>query len=216
VGQQPAAAGRGANKIVLDGVTGNATIPGDIAAGRITAKTSGSYGTMRCIPNTTFGESSIGFFRNGNSSVDVAGDFWAVGHHAYGPGDRNFGIGCHGSNLCLSISSAGAVNIPYSLTVGGVAVQRIPYVSCRISGNIGVGNSRGQITPTVSSPQDGGRTITLTPPHPAGASMNPQVSLISNWGDIYVNPPTDGVTLTVGTRNAAGTAENLDFYLLIL
>ena len=96
-----------------------------------------------------------------------------------------------------------------------VALQTIPYVSCRVSGNT-VSNSRGQITPTVSSPQDGGRTITLTPPHPAGASMNPQVSLISNWGDIYVNPPTDGVTLTVGTRNAAGTAENLDFYLLIL
>ena len=46
--------------------------------------------------------------------------------------------------------------------------------------------------------------------------MNPQVSLISNWGDIYVDPPTDGVTLNVGTRNAAGTAENLNFYLLIL
>jgi hypothetical protein len=46
--------------------------------------------------------------------------------------------------------------------------------------------------------------------------MNPQVSLISNWGDIYVDPPTDGGNVSVGTRNVAGTAENLDFYLLIL
>ena len=97
-----------------------------------------------------------------------------------------------------------------------VALQRIPYVSCRISGNTGVGNSRGQITPTVSSSAAGGRTVTLTTPHPAGASMNPQVSLISNWGDIYVDPPTDGGNVSVSTRNEAGTAENLDFYLLIL
>ena len=46
--------------------------------------------------------------------------------------------------------------------------------------------------------------------------MNPQVSLIGAWGDIYVDPPTDGATVTLGTRNPAGTAENLDFYLLIL
>ena len=96
-----------------------------------------------------------------------------------------------------------------------VALQTIPCVSCRISGNIGVGNSRGQIVPTVSSPQAGGRTVTLSPPHPAGASMNPHVTLISDWGYIYVDPPINGATLQVGSQNIAGTATNLDFYLLI-
>ena len=96
-----------------------------------------------------------------------------------------------------------------------VALQTIPYVSCRISGNVGVGNSRGQIAPTVSSSQAGGRTVTLSPPHPAGASMNPHVTLISNWGNIYVDPPTNGGTLQVGTQSATGGAMNLDFYLLI-
>jgi hypothetical protein len=93
--------GRGASKIVLDGGTGNVTIPGDTSAGRIVSRASGSFGTVRCVPNATFGESSIGFYRNGDLSVSttVAGEFWAVGHHAYGPGDRHFGIGW---NVCES------------------------------------------------------------------------------------------------------------------
>ena len=96
-----------------------------------------------------------------------------------------------------------------------VALQTIPYVSCRISGNTGVSSSRGQITPTVSSPQSGGRTVTLSPAHPAGVLMNPQVTLIGNWGNIYVDAPINGSTLNVGTQTPAGTALNLDFYLLI-
>ena len=177
-----------------------------------------SNGNIRVAPHTSGQETTISFARNTNQVVNVRGDMWILGRAVFSVGDRNFGIGRFGPDggNALTITEAGVVNIPGSLTIGGIAAQRIPYVSCRISGNIGVGNSRGQITPTVSSPQAGGRTVTLSPPHPAGASMNPQVSLISNWGDIYVNPPTDGVTLTVGTRNAAGTAENLDFYLLIL
>ena len=95
-------------------------------------------------------------------------------------------------------------------------MQRIPYVSCRVSGNIGVGNSRGQIVPTVSSPQDGYRIVTLTPPHPAGASLNPLATLISNWGVTYVDPPADGATLQVYTQTTTGSTTNLDFYLLIL
>ena len=47
--------------------------------------------------------------------------------------------------------------------------------------------------------------------------MNPQVSLIDTWGDIYVGyPSADGSSVNVGTRNPAGTLENLQFYLLIL
>ena len=47
--------------------------------------------------------------------------------------------------------------------------------------------------------------------------MNPQVSLVDNWGEIYVDPPSaDGSSVNVGTRNTAGTLENLSFYLLIL
>ena len=46
--------------------------------------------------------------------------------------------------------------------------------------------------------------------------MNPSVTLIANWGNIYVDPPIDAANVTVGTQNTAGTATNIDFYLLIL
>jgi hypothetical protein len=109
--------GRGANKIVLDGGTGNVTIPGDFRR-KDRARASGSFGTVRCVPNTTFGESSIGFYRNGDHSVSttVAGDFWAVGHHAYGPGDRHFGIGSRHESV--SKHHHRRREHPYSLTVG--------------------------------------------------------------------------------------------------
>ena len=97
-----------------------------------------------------------------------------------------------------------------------VALQRIPYVSCRVNGTL-IGNSRGQIVPTVSSPTAGQRTVTLSPAHPALGSLNPMLTLISNLGTIYVDPPpADGSTLHVYMHNVAGTATNLDFYLVIL
>ena len=46
--------------------------------------------------------------------------------------------------------------------------------------------------------------------------MNPSVTLITNWGVTYVDPPTDGATLNVYTQTATGSTTNLDFYLLIL
>ena len=57
--------------------------------------------------------------------------------------------------------------------------------------------------------------MTLTPAHPALASLNPLATLISNLGTIYVDPPANGSTLNVYTRNTAGTASNVTFYLLI-
>ena len=95
-----------------------------------------------------------------------------------------------------------------------VPLQRIPYASCRVSGTV-VGNSRGQITPTSSSPQAGQISVTMNPAHLAGASFQSQVTLISNLGYIYVDPPISGGVLTVYTHDVAGTATNLDFYLTI-
>ena len=143
---------------------------------------------------------------------------WILGRGVFSVGERNFGIGRFGPDggNALTITEAGVVNIPGSLTVGGVALQRIPCVSCRVSGNTVVGNSRGQIVPTVSSPRAGQRTVTLSPAHPAGVSMIPSATLISNWGVVYVDPPTDSITLNVYTQTTTGSTTNLDFYLLIL
>jgi hypothetical protein len=103
------------------------TIPGTLASGeatitgRLTVRAPGDYGTIRCYPSAADGEASIGFYRNSNGTVPFAGDFWAVGHNAYGPGDRSFGIGCQTRGLCLSIAPTGAVGIPGSLSVTGAA-----------------------------------------------------------------------------------------------
>ena len=58
-------------------------------------------------------------------------------------------------------------------------------------------------------------TVTMTTPHPAGADFTPQVSLIGNRGEIYIDPPISGGSVTIYTFNTAGTQANLDFYLTI-
>jgi hypothetical protein len=140
----------------MDGGTGNMTIPGTLSTGEVTvsgrliSKADGSYGTIRCFPIAANGESSIGLYRNSNADVSVAGDFWAVGHNAYGPGDRNFGIGCHGKGVCLSISPTGVVGIPGSLLVGGYHVDRKPWVAGSVNANGTKASDIGQNTFTVA------------------------------------------------------------------
>ena len=112
------------------------------------------------------------------------------------------------NNLLFEINTA---NVLYR----NVALQRIPYASCRVSGIV-VGNSRGQITPTSASPQVGQISATMTPAHPAGANFTPQLTRIGNLGYIYADPPISGGVLNVYTHNVAGAATNLDFYLTIL
>ena len=95
-----------------------------------------------------------------------------------------------------------------------VALQRIPHVSCRISGNTGVLNSVGQVTPTVASGASGYRTVTFSS-HPAAVNFTPMATL-TDAGRIVVTPPTVATSVQVITYNVADTATNLDFYLLIL
>ena len=115
--------------------------------------------------------------------------------------------------MTLSISPSGMVNIPYSLTVAGVAVQRIPHVSCRVFGTT-VLNSVGQVTPSVTSGASGYRTVTFNN-HPAGVNFTPMATR-TDAGGIRVVPPITDTSVQVITYNVAGTATNIDFYLLIL
>jgi hypothetical protein len=113
-----------------------------------------------------------------------------------------------GSNILLF--EINSTNVLYK----NVAVQRIPHVSCRISGNTGVLNSVGQVTPTVASAASGYRTVTFSS-HPAGVNFTPMATL-TDAGRIVVTPPTVATSVQVITYNIAGTATNMDFYLLIL
>ena len=111
------------------------------------------------------------------------------------------------NNLIFEINTA-------NVLCRNIAVQRIPYVSCRVSGTV-VGNSRGQITPTSSSPQAGQINVVMNPARPAGANFTPQFFLISKLGYIYADPPISGGVLSVYTHIVAGTATNSGFYLTI-
>ena len=95
-----------------------------------------------------------------------------------------------------------------------VALQRIPYVSCRVTGSIVTGSS-GQVAPTSSTPQSGQISLSISPPHPAGALMIPQATLIGNRGYIYIDLPSSGGVLTVYTYNVVGSLDTLQFYLTI-
>jgi hypothetical protein len=141
---------------------------------------------------------------------------WILGRVVFSVGDRNFGSGRFGPDggNALTVTEAGVVNIPVSLTVGSVAVQRIPYVSCRVDGSV-VNNRGGQITPS-SSQNAGVVVLTLNPPHPAGANFVPQVTLISEHGYVYVDPPASGSSLTVTIANVALAPSTLSFFLTIL
>ena len=182
----------------------------------VTVSAPSNYGQLRVAPATAGSESAISFARNPNHTFTSRGDTWIIGRNVFGVGDRNFAIARFGPNAgnALTILEDGTVNVVGSLNVAGVAVQRVPYVSCRVSGST-VSNSRGQITPT-STASSGMITVVMNPAHPAGAQFTPQFSLIDSVGFIYADTPISGGSVTLYTYNFAGTATNLDFYLTIL
>ena len=172
---------------------------------------------IRVAPHTSGQETTISFARNTNQTVDVRGDMWILGRGVFSVGERNFGIGRFGADggNALTITEAGAVNIPGSLTVGSVALQRIPYVSCRVDGP-NVSNRGGQVVPSSSVGASGQYDLTITPPHPAGANLVPQVTLIGEHGYVLVNPSGTGQSLQIKIANVALAPSTLSFFLTIL
>jgi hypothetical protein len=75
---------------------------------------SSTYGMFRLVnsTSTTSGEVSMGYFNNPSASYSGAtGSAWAHGIAAYGVGANNFGLGCVGTELIMSILSSGRVGI---------------------------------------------------------------------------------------------------------
>ena len=168
---------------------------------------------MQALAAADGGVAEIQFNRK-PSGVAAAGDLWAVGHRSFEGANGFLSIGCNLTNVTLSISPPGTVNVPHSLTIGDIAAQRIPYVSCRVDGT-NVNNRGGQVVPTADVSQTGRTILTISPPHPASGLFNPQVTLISNWGYIWVDSPFTSGTLTVWTANSSLSFVTLSFFLLI-
>jgi hypothetical protein len=128
--------GREASKLALDGSTATVT-----ASQLIVRHSSG--GQVQTIAAVDGGIAEIQFNRK-PTGVSSAGDLWAVGHRSFDGANGFFSIGCNLTNVTLSISPSGTVNIPYSLTVGSVAVERIPWISALVQANGVVVSNRGQ------------------------------------------------------------------------
>ena len=111
------------------------------------------------------------------------------------------------------------MNIPGSLAVGNVAVQTVPYMSCRIDSTnpITIANNRGRVTPGVSLIQQGQWKIMLAA-HPAGVDFVPHVTPcppVGEIGCIAAWPHTLSNELFVATSTASGSPQPYSFYLTI-
>ena len=129
------------------------TTSGEVTAnGRVISRADGSFGTTRCYPIATSGESRLGLYRNTTGSGTVAGDFWAVGQGIYTAGDRNFGIGCSpGPGLCLGITSSGTVSIPGALQIGGTSTDTLYQQRSWVQAVLPVATVNGPVTITSQS-----------------------------------------------------------------
>ena len=199
--------GRGANKLSLDGGTGNVNIPGALTVG------------------TGTGVLTLGASLNSDHVVGVSVDHAiilrgdttsTVMNYAITPGDTCCFIEYGGRWVFRMISPGLNANL-FEIYTGNVfyksvALQRIPHVSCRVSGTT-VLNSVGRFTPTVSSGASGYRTMTFSE-HPAGVNFTPMATL-TDAGRIMVVPPTTANSVQVITYNVADSASNVTFYLLI-
>ena len=72
--------------------------------------------SIKIAPPTDKTEASIAFYRYNDERVNVAGDYWVMGHGAFGSGPGGFSIGTYNLGPCLTIGTDGAVSFPRSKT----------------------------------------------------------------------------------------------------
>jgi hypothetical protein len=65
--------------------------------------------SIKIAPPTDNTEASITFYRYNNERVNVAGDYWVMGHNAFGSGPGGFSIGTYNLGPCLTIGVDGKV-----------------------------------------------------------------------------------------------------------
>ena len=80
----------------------------------IDIRTVGSQ-SIKIAPPNDHNESSLSFYRYNNEGLTQAGDYWTMGHGAYGAGAGNFGLGTWSTGGCLMIDKGGKVSCPYGI-----------------------------------------------------------------------------------------------------
>jgi len=130
-------------------------------------------------PSTNGNESSIAFYANANRTGDVAGSIWYVGQAVSGAAADSFAIAAYAVGKVLTISSAGAVSIPGTLSASGATVAYAPWAAGRVNaaGALVASVSTTQSTWTPARTATGNYTITFATAHPQGANYTCLVSL---------------------------------------
>ena len=70
--------------------------------------------SIKIAPPTDNTEASITFYRYNDERTNVSGDYWVMGHGAFGVGGGGFAIGTWDLGPCLTIGTDGAVSFPRS------------------------------------------------------------------------------------------------------
>jgi hypothetical protein len=79
--------------------------------------------SIKIAPPIDHNEASLSFYRYNNEGLTQAGDYWTMGHGAYGAGAGNFGIGTWGTGPCLTIDKGGKVSCPYGINNRALYIQ---------------------------------------------------------------------------------------------
>ena len=200
--------GRGANKIVLDGGTGNVNAPGDCMVGSATTQQYGRLGhnvnhaiLFRGLTTSGFG-SSYTVTAAVCTTFDEWGGTWYFRE-----------VNPTTNSLLFEINTS---NVLYR----NIPLQTTPFISCRINSTnpITITNNRGRVTPGAFLAQAGQWKLTFT--HPAGADFVPHVTLcppIGETGMIAAWPHTAATLaeLFVATSTVTGSPQTYSFYITI-
>ena len=101
--------------------------------------------SIKISPPIDHGEASLSFYRYNNQRTSVAGDYWTMGHAAYGSGTGGFGLGTYSLGPCLTIGTDGKVRCPNGLYNGSgvriASVDDVVTINPQLPTNAQVGQS---------------------------------------------------------------------------
>ena len=75
--------------------------------GIITARSTSSWGNIRCVPSVDGKESAISFFKSYDQRIIGTGDVWMIGRNLFNANTDNFSIATNNVGNCLSIDLFG-------------------------------------------------------------------------------------------------------------
>ena len=137
--------GRGANKIVLHGGTGNISAPGDCTAGSAITQQHGRLGhnVNHAVIFRGLATSGVGSSNNITAAVGTTFAEWGGAWYF-----RE--VNAAANNLLFQVSTS-------SVLYRNVPLQTTPYISCRINATnpITITENRGRVSPNVSLIQAG-------------------------------------------------------------